>query len=122
MRHASSITPDSGFMNWIVAGAATKNIANWPLWSAVRRGFRAGPARRERCCRRAGPCGSDLVRAPSFRVVLAHLLGVRRGANGRADLELPMRPLDRRLGRATVGLAPDQGDLGADREVVVDGG
>src|SRR5215469_15733328 len=132
MRHASSSTPDSGFMNWIVAAAATKNIANWP-YGAARHGPGAGPARRQRCRWRAGLCGqcsrkngtspsravsylraSDLVRAPPLRVVLAHLLRVRRGANGCADLELPMRPLDRRLGRAAVGLTPDQGDLGAD--------
>src|SRR5215469_17479579 len=61
-----------------------------------------------------------LVRAPAFGVVLAGLLGVRDGGDSGANLHLAVWPLDRRLRRPAVRLAPDQGHLGAHRDGRVD--
>src|SRR5215469_12856552 len=108
----------------MLAGLATKKLQTSHYGALHRRDMqRAGCCQPARVLRlgASAPQPSDLVGAPSLRVVLAHFLGVRRGANGRADLELPMGPLNRRLGRAAVRLTPEQGDLSADRDLVVDG-
>src|SRR5690606_33879990 len=71
----------------------------------------AEPARRA--------CGLDLTSpAPAALVLLANDLGVRHGADDRADSDL-LVALDRSLLRAPVLLSPDQRNLVADLDVGV---
>src|SRR6188474_3165525 len=85
----------------------------------MKRGERLARPLASRFANGAGLRPTSGTRAPAGRVGLADELRIRHGADSRADVEL-LVPLDRRLVRAAVGLAPNERHFVAELYVRVD--